>query len=109
MTTLDLKVSHKNSCRFCGKSKRSLIPESFVCGTCKSFIDQQLSEEEMVKRDFESIELMNKIEPSLSQQKFIDNVKASLHSFNHITNEQYLSLDRIYRKGNFKNVRSTFT
>jgi hypothetical protein len=104
MAKLDLQQVHKTVCKYCGgKPKQSLVPSNFVCGACKKFCEQQLSGEELSKRDNEVFETLAETgdDYSIIENKFLQNLYDKLKFYNkdfHVSHQQYLSVCRILRK-----------
>jgi hypothetical protein len=101
MPVIDLQQVHKTVCKYCGgKSKQSLVPANFVCGACKKFCEQQLSGEELSKRNDEVEDMINNSNETWSdiEDKFICNVCKIITSFKPLSHQQYLSVCRILRK-----------
>lgn len=101
MASIDLKQSYKNVCKYCGLVKRSLVQGNFVCGECKNFCKQSLSERELKLRNFDVTVLIND-----STQVWVDSedifmckmCKILVSGNQYISNEQYLSICRILKK-----------
>jgi len=98
---LQLDQSYKTSCKFCGLVKKSFVPGNFVCGACKKFCEQQLSEEELRKRNEELTELINNADDSkyaFSEDLFICKICRLITNGYFVSNQQYLSVCRILKK-----------
>jgi hypothetical protein len=102
MTVINLDQSYKTVCKYCGLVKQSLVPGNFVCKDCKKFCEQQLSGEELDKRDREVFNLVvenRNVLFSLSITEFISSIDLKLYNGINISNQQYLSVCRILKKG----------
>ena len=106
MASINLEQSHKTVCKYCGLTKKSLVPDNFVCGSCKKFCEQQLSGAELKERDYEvSIMIAHMACSPLSeteQQFILKMYKKSVAAHESVSNEQYLAVKRILKKGNLK-------
>ena len=101
MPIIDLKNSYKTNCKFCGLVKKSSIPGNFVCKKCEIFCEQQLSGEELRKRNDEGAEWLRPCSFMLTENEdlFLYNawiIAVSETEF--ISNQQYLSVCRILKR-----------
>ena len=107
MASINLEQSYKTVCKYCGMVKKSLVPGNFVCGACKKFCEQQLSGEELVRRDLEVLSIIqnskhfNHRTDWCTQDTFIAKIfKKIAYRTGHVSNQQYLSVKRIVKKEN---------
>jgi hypothetical protein len=108
-TKLDLKAIAKmrvGGCRLCGRKKRVYKEDhGYTCSACLEFLKTDLDLQSLVERDKFLITIMSKIMQdgiglSSGELYFLTNVSHRFLDLDfHASNEQYLSVKRIYKKG----------
>ena len=102
MASINLDQSYKNICKYCGLVKKSLVSGNFVCGKCKVYCEQQLSEKELLERESKASNMISELwllcikNLQYSEIIFLKNLCTGRNMY--LTHQQYLSLLRIYKK-----------
>ena len=104
MASINIKQLYKVSCRLCGMTKKSHVPGNFVCSECKKYCKQQLSGEELNIRQEELYHMIANgkhfnINTWTTENTFIAKIFSKVCNEEIVSNEQYLSVCRILKKG----------